>query len=93
MTAKIAKTTREDLHILVDLLPECAWDEANVLLQECLEDAEGEDTVVYDPMDAPEVPPTPGEIAAMEEAYAELREGRAELIPHAEVMKRLRELP
>ena len=92
MTAKIARTTREDLHILVDLLPEGAWDEANVLLQECLEDAEGE-TVVYDPMDAPEVPPTPGEIAAMEEAYAELREGKAELIPHEEVVKYLRELP
>ena len=85
-------TTREDLHILVDLLPECAWDEANVLLLECLDDAEG-DTVVYDPMDAPEVPPTPGEIAAMEEAYAELREGMVKSIPHAEVVKYLLELP
>ena len=92
MTAKTAWTTREDLHTLVDLLPECAWDEANVLLQECLEDAEGE-TFVDDPMNAPEVPPTPGEIVTIEEAYAALREGRAELIPHAEVMKRLGELP
>ena len=85
-------TTQEDLHTLVDRLPECAWDEANVLLQICLEDAE-DDTVVYDLMDAPEVPPTPGEIAAMEEAYAALREGRAELIPHKEVVRRLLELP
>ena len=85
-------TTREDLHILVDLLPECAWDEANVLLQECLEDAEGE-TVVYDPMNAPEVPPTPGEIADFEEYYAELREGKVKSIPHAEAMKYLKELP
>ena len=85
-------TNRDDLHILIDLLPECAWEEANVLLQECLEDAEG-DTVVYDPMDAPEVPPTPGEIAAMEEAYAELREGKVKSIPHAEVVKYLLELP
>jgi len=85
-------TTQEDLHTLVDRLPECAWDEANVLLQICLEDAEG-DTALYDLMDAPEVPPTPGEIAAMEEAYAALREGRAELIPHAEVVKRCEELP
>ena len=85
-------TTQEDLHTLVDRLPECAWDEANVLLQICLEDAEG-DTALYDLMDAPEVPPTPGEIAAMEEAYAEMREGKVKSIPHAEAMKYLRELP
>ena len=84
-------TNREDLHILVDLLPECAWDEANVLLQECLEDAEGE-TFVDDPMNAPEVPPTPGEIADFEEYYAELREGKVKSIPHAEAMKYLKEL-
>ena len=85
-------TTQEDLHTLVDRLPECAWDEANVLLQICLEDAEG-DTALYDLMDAPEVPPTPGEIAAMEEAYAEMREGKVKSIPHAEAMKYLLELP
>ena len=85
-------TTKEDLHTLVDRLPECAWDEANVLLQICLEDAEG-DTALYDLMDAPEVPPTPGEIAAMEEAYAEMREGKVKSIPHAEAMKYLEGLP
>ena len=86
------ETTRENLHILVELLPECAWDAANVLLQICLEDAE-DDTVVYDLMDAPEVPPTPGEIADFEEYYAELREGKGKSIPHAAAMKYLRELP
>ena len=85
-------TTRENLHTLVDLLPECAWDEANVLLQECLEDAEGE-TFVDDPMNAPEVPPMPGEIAAIEEYYADLKAGRVKTIPHAEVVKYLLELP
>ena len=85
-------TTQEDLHTLVDRLPECAWDEANVLLQICLEDAD-DDMTPYGPLDAPEVPPTPMEIAAMEEAYAEMREGRAELIPHKEVVKRFEELP
>ena len=85
-------TTKEDLHTMVDRLPECAWDAANMLLQICLEDAE-DDTVVYDLMDAPEVPPTPAEIAAMEEAYAEMREGKVKSIPHAEAMKYLRELP
>ena len=85
-------TTREDLHTLVDRLPECAWDEANVLLQICLEDAEG-DTALYDPMDAPEVPPTPMEIIALEEAYAEMREGKVKSIPHAEAMKYLKGLP
>ena len=85
-------TTQKDLHTLVDRLPECAWDEANVLLQICLEDAD-DDMTPYGPLDAPEVPPTPMEIAAMEEAYAEMREGRAELIPHKEVVKRCEELP
>ena len=86
------ETTREDLHILVELLPERAWDAANVLLQICLEDAE-DDTVVYDLMDAPEIPPTPGEIADFEEYYAELREGKIKSIPHAEAMKYLPGLP
>ena len=86
------RTTREDLHILVDLLPEGAWDEANVLLLECLDDAD-DDMTPYDPLEAPEVPPTPAEIAAMEEAYAELREGKVKSIPHAEAMKYLKEMP
>ena len=85
-------TTREDLHTLVDRLPECAWDEANVLLQICLEDAD-DDMTPYGPLDAPEVPPTPMEIIALEEAYAEMREGKVKSIPHAEAMKYLEGLP
>ena len=83
-------TTREDLHILIELLPECKWEEVKGTLLECLKE---EDAVMYDPLEAPEVEPTPAEISAVEEAYAALRTGRAKLIPHEEVMKRLLELP
>lgn len=83
-------TTREDLHILIELLPECKWEEVKGTLLECLKEG---DAVMYDPLEAPEVEPTPAEIAAIEEAYADLREGRAKLIPHEEVVKRLLELP
>ena len=60
-------TTREDLHILIDLMPEDSWEEAKSILLGCLADAEG-DTVVHDPMEAPEGEPAPAEIAAREEA-------------------------
>ena len=83
-------TTREDLHILIELLPECKWEEVKGTLLECLKE---DDAVMYDPLEAPEVEPTPAEIAAIEEAYAALRTGRAKLIPHEEVVKRLLELP
>ena len=85
-------TTRDDLHNLVDQLPEFTWDEVNRMLLECLEEGE-EDSVLYDPLDAPEVEPTAGEVADFEEYYAELREGRVKSIPHAEAVKYLRELP
>ena len=85
-------TTREDLHTLIDCLPEGKWDEANRMLLEFLEEGEAE-SVLYDPLEAPEDEPTPEEIAAVEEAYAALRTGRAKLIPHEEVVKRLMELP
>ena len=84
------ETTREALHGLVDQLEECAWDEVRFILQEYV--AKPDHTECY-PWDAPEVDPTPGEIAAIEEFYAEVREGRAELIPHDEVVKQLMELP
>ena len=84
-------TTREDLHTLIDCLPEGKWAEVNRMLLECLEE-EG-DAVAYDPLEAPEVEPTPAEIADFEEYYAELREGRVKSIPHAEVVKYLKELP
>lgn len=60
-------TTREDLHMLIDLMPEDAWEEAKSILLGCLAEAEG-DTVVHNPTDAPEGEPTPGEIAAVDEA-------------------------
>ena len=60
-------TTREDLHILIDLMPEDAWEEAKSILLGCLADAAG-DTVVHDPMDTTEVEPTPAEVTAIEEA-------------------------
>ena len=85
-------TTREDLHTLIDCLPEGKWEEANQMLLECLEEGDAE-PVLYHPLESPEDEPTPAEIAAVEEAYAALRTGRAKLIPHEEVMKRLLELP
>ena len=85
-------TTRDDLHNLVDQLPEFTWAEVNRMLLECLEEGD-EDSVLYDPMAAPEVEPTAGEVSDFEEYYAELREGRVKSIPHAEAVKYLRELP
>ena len=60
-------TTKEDLHTLIDLMPEDAWEEAKSILLDCLADAAG-DTVVHNPTDAPEGEPPPGEIAAREES-------------------------
>ena len=60
-------TTREDLHILIDLMPEDAWEEAKSILLGCLAEAEG-DTVVHNPTDAPEGEPSPAEVTAIEEA-------------------------
>ena len=84
------ETTRETLHGLVDQLEECAWEEVGLILQEYV--AKPDHTEIY-LWDAPEVPPTPGEIADFEEYEAEVREGRVELIPHEEVVKYLKELP
>lgn len=78
------KTTRKVLHNLVDRLPEFTWDEVNLILQEY---AVASESGEYHLWDAPEVEPTPGEIADFEEYYAELREGRVKSIPHEEVVK------
>ena len=86
-------TTREDLHTLIDCLPEGKWAEVNRMLLECLEEEDDEEDEDYFFLDAPVVEPTPAERAALDEFYAEVREGRAELIPHEEVVKYLRELP
>ena len=82
------KTTREALHNLVDRLPDFTWDEVNLLLQEYATASESGEYYIWE---APEVEPAPVEIAAIEEFYAEVREGRAELIPHAEVVSRFEE--
>ena len=79
------KTTREVLHNLVDQLPEFTWDEVNLILQEYAVAPESGEYYIWD---APEVEPSPSEIADFEEYYAELREGRVKSIPHEEVVKR-----
>ena len=84
------KTTREALHCLVDQLPDFTWDEVNLLLQEYATASESGEYYIWD---APEVDPTPSEIADFEEYYAELREGKVKSIPHAEVVKDFEELP
>ena len=84
------KTTREALHSLVDQLPEFTWDEVNLILQEYATESESGEYYIWD---APVVEASPSEIAAIEEAHADLREGRAELIPHEEVVKYFQELP
>ena len=78
--------TRDDLHRLIDQLPESEWPESF----EAVEDQ----YVVHFPVsysleDAPEVPPLPGEIRAMEELEEEIREGKSYLVSHEEVLKRL----
>lgn len=60
-------TTREDLHMLIDLMPEDAWEEAKSILLGCLAEA-AEDAVVHDPTDAPEGEPSPAEVTAIEES-------------------------
>jgi hypothetical protein len=83
-------TTKEDLYRLIDLLPEWEWEAVRQTLLEHLAEP---DEVTYDLFEAPEDDPTPDEIAAIEEYEAELREGRVKMIPHAEVVKYLLELP
>ena len=65
------KTTREALHSLVDQLPEFTWDEVNLILQEYATESESGEYYIWD---APVVEASPSEIAAIEEAYADLRE-------------------
>lgn len=84
------ETTREALHCLVDQLEECAWDEVSFILQEYVAKPDHTECYLWD---APEVEPTPGEIADFEEYHAELREGKVKSIPHEEVLKQLKDLP
>ena len=82
------KTTREALHKLVDQLPDFTWDEVNLLLQEYATASESGEYYIWG---APKVAASPAEIAAIEEFNAEVREGRAVLIPHEEVVKHFEE--
>ena len=84
------ETTRETLHGLVDQLEEGAWEEVGLILQEYVAKPDHTEICLWD---APEVPPTPGEIADFEEYYAELREGKVKSIPHEEVLRQLKDLP
>ena len=84
------KTTREALHNLVDQLPDFTWDEVNLILQEYAVASESGEYYIWD---APVVEASPSERAALDEFYAEVREGRAELIPHEEVVKHFEQQP
>ena len=82
--------TREDLHALVDWLPECAWEEANETM---LAQLKKHDPVRYAFFTAPEDDPTEDEIATLEESDEDLRRGKGDSTPLSEVKERLSELP
>ncbi len=79
-------TTRENLHKLVDLLPESEWEAARRVLEERLSK---HDPVLHAFLNAPEddEPETEEERAAVEEACEELRAG--EELSHEDVKKKL----
>ena len=85
-------TALQDLHTLVDWLPECAQGEARQIL---LAHLKKHDPVAYALFTAPEddEPETEAERAAMAEVYADIREGRGYWISHEEVKKRILDLP
>ncbi len=82
--------TREDLHALVDWLPECAWQEANETM---LAQLKKHDPVSYALFTAPEDDLTEDEIAVLEEADEDRRKGRGGSAPLFQVKKRLSKLP
>ena len=82
--------TREDLHKLIDQLPECVWAEGREAVEDHLALHE---PVLHSIDEAPEVNPTPAEIAAIEEVYAETKAGQGHWSSQEEVVKRLSELP
>ena len=85
-------TALQDLHTLVDWLPECAREEAHQIL---LAHLKKHDPVAYAFFTAPEddEPETEAERAAMAEVYADLRAGRGYWVSHEEVKKRHLDLP
>ena len=84
-------TALQDLHTLVDWLPECARGEAHQILLAHLKKC---DPVAYALFTAPEddEPETEAERAAMAEVYADIREGRGYWVSHEEVKTRMARL-
>lgn len=76
--------TREHLHILVELLPDCNLEPVKGMLLRHLAEP---DAARYDPLTAPIEAATPEEIAAIAEYEADLKAGRVETIPHEEVLR------
>ncbi len=85
-------TTLKELHNLIDQLPECEWPDARQFL---LKHLAKHDPVLHAFLNAPEddEPETEEERAAMEEVYADLREGCGYWISQEELEKKFRELP
>ena len=84
-------TALQDLHTLVDWLPECGREEAHQIL---LAHLKKHDPVAYALFTAPEddEPETEAERAAMADVYAEIREGRGYWVSHEEVKTRMARL-
>ena len=82
--------TREDLHKLVDYLPECEWEVSYWVL---LAHLKQHDPLLWRLMTAPEddEEETEEERIAVEEAMEDVRAGR--LISQKEIEERLRNLP
>ena len=79
-------TTKQDLHRLIELLPDSALPKANALLESLREE---EDPVLKAFLEAPEddEPLTPEDIAAIEEGEEDIRAGR--VISHEEARRLL----
>ena len=84
--------TREELHHMIDCLPESVLEASRHAFLEFLKKG---DPVLYSLMTAPEddEPETEEERVAVEEILDDIKTGRAELIPHEQVVKRLTESP
>ena len=65
-------TVREDLHSLVEWLPECAWEDAQRTL---LEHLKKHDPLAYALYTAPEEDPEEDELEALAEAEEEMARG------------------
>ena len=84
--------TREELHNMIDFLPDSILEASG---QAFLDFLKKEDPVLFALLTAPEddEPETEEERTAVDEVLEDIRTGRAELIPHDEVVKRLMESP